>query len=69
MHITAVICIFIIVVLGGTGAQFVDAEVGDFDDKSIVDDTVRTLQPTVRSDVGIVQVRHTLNTPLSYALY
>jgi len=54
--------------MDGASAQFVDAEVRDFEHESVVDDAVRTFQTSVRFYVGIVQVRHALDTALA-ALY
>ena len=60
--------VFIVTVMDGASAQFVDAEVRDFEHESVVDDAVRTFQTSVRFYVGIVQVRHALDTALA-ALY
>ena len=43
-------------------SQLVNAEVGDFEHESVVDDAVRAFQASVRFNVGTVQVRHSLDT-------
>lgn len=52
----------LVVIIAAAVSQFVDAKVGDFEHKSVVDDAVGTFQTSVRFDVGTVQVRHSLGT-------
>jgi len=63
MAFTAVVRV-LVVTLAVAVAQFVDAEVGDFEHEPIVDHAVGTFQAAMRLDVGTVQVPHSLDTHL-----